>query len=80
MPLHSVGPYSGPAPTVSGVTITASGKAIANTVTTTLPVGHKGILITPSQALPANSTINVSVSGSYNGQAFTYSWSFTTGN
>ncbi len=73
-------PYSGPAPTVSGVTLTSNGNSIANTVTTSLPVGHKGILITPSQPLPANSTINVSVSGSYNGQAFSYAWSFTTGN
>jgi uncharacterized protein YkwD len=73
-------PYFGAVPSVSSASITASGKAIPNTVTTNLPVGHKGILITPTQALPANTTINVTVNGSYNAQAFSYSWSFTTGN
>ena len=71
--------YFGSTPTVGSVSLTANGKALANTVTTTLPVGHKGIQITPSQALPANTIINITVSGTYDGKAFSYSWSFTTG-
>jgi uncharacterized protein YkwD len=73
--------YHGPVPTVGGVTlVTASGQPIAHTVSTDLPVGHKGIAIRPTENLPPNTTINVTVSGTYDGEPFSYSWSFKTGN
>ena len=70
--------YFGAAPTVSSVSLTANGNPIPASYTTSLPVGHKGIEIRPSQSLPANSTINVSVTGSYDGKPFNYQWSFKT--
>lgn len=71
--------YFGPTPTVSGVSLkTASGQDIAHTVTTALPVSHKGIEIRPAGNLPANTTIDVTVTGSYDGRPFTQSWSFKT--
>ncbi|MFV9505178.1 MAG: CAP domain-containing protein [Oscillochloridaceae bacterium umkhey_bin13] len=73
--------YFGATPTVTSVNLqTASGVAIAHTITTALSAGHKGIQITPTQSLPPATTINVQVTGSYNGQAFSFSWQFTTGN
>jgi hypothetical protein len=71
--------YFGSLPTVSSVSLTANGSPIAFTSTTVLPVGHKGIEIKPSQPLPANSTITVSVAGSYDNKPFSYTWSFKTG-
>lgn len=71
--------YFGATPTASAVTLTANGSPIPFTVTTALPVNHKGIEIDPSQPLPANSTINVSVAGTYDGKPFSYQWSFKTG-
>ncbi len=70
--------YFGATPTVSSVSLTANGNPIPLSYTTALPVGHKGIEIRPSQSLPANSTINVSVTGSYDGKPFNYQWSFKT--
>lgn len=70
--------YFGATPTVSSISLTANGNPIPFTFNTTLPVNHKGIEIKPSQPLPANSTINVSVSGSYDGKPFSYQWSFKT--
>lgn len=73
--------YFGPAPSVSSTSLTTiGGAAIAHSVTTTLPVGHKGINLLPNNALPANTTFTVSVSGVYSGAPFTYTWSFSTGN
>lgn len=72
--------YFGPSPTVTASSLTAEGGApIAHTVTTALPVGHEGIEIRPAAPLPARTTIVVSVTGSYDGQPFEYSWSFATG-
>lgn len=71
--------YFGATPVVSSASLTANGKSIPFNVTTALPVNHKGIEIRPAQALPANSTITVSVSGSYDGAPFNYTWSFRTG-
>lgn len=71
--------YFGATPTVSSTSlITFGGTNLAHTADTNLPVGHKGIEIFPSQPLPANTTILVSVSGSYDGTPFTYTWQFTT--
>jgi hypothetical protein len=72
--------YFGPPPTVSSSTLTtAGGVPVPHEVTTALPVGHKGILILPSASLPASTTFVVSVTGSYEGVVFNYSWSFSTG-
>lgn len=73
-------PYFGPSPTVGTVRLTdASGTAIAFTVSTALPVGHKGIEIKPTVNLPANTTVNVNVSGTYANQTFDIRWSFSIG-
>ncbi len=73
--------YFGPSPTVGSIGLTdGSGVAIPFTATTALPVNHKGIEIKPVQSLPANARIFVSVSGSYDGVPFNFTWSFTTGN
>lgn len=73
--------YFGPTPAIGNISLTdGSGNTIPFTATTTLPVGHKGIEIKPTQSLPSNARIDVSVSGSYDGQPFSYTWSFTTGN
>lgn len=70
--------YFGSTPSVSAISLTANGTPIPFSFTASLPVGHKGIEIKPSQALPANSTINVNVSGNYDGRPFSYQWSFKT--
>jgi uncharacterized protein YkwD len=70
--------YFGATPTVSSVSLDVNGKPVAFTHTTSLPVGHKGIEIKPSQPFPPNSTIAVSVAGSYDGKPFSYQWSFKT--
>jgi uncharacterized protein YkwD len=72
--------YFGATPTVSSVSLSADGKPIPFTHTTALPVNHKGIEIKPAQPLPANSTITVSVAGSYDGKPFSHTWNFMTGN
>lgn len=71
--------YFGPVPTVSATSLsTGQGASIAHSVSTSLPANHKGILITPQSALPANTTLQVMVAGSYDGVQFSYSWSYTT--
>jgi uncharacterized protein YkwD len=70
--------YFGATPAVSSISLTANGAPIPFSYTTSLPVNHKGIEIKPSLPLPANSTINVSVAGSYDGKPFSYQWSFKT--
>ncbi|MBI3966393.1 MAG: CAP domain-containing protein [Chloroflexi bacterium] len=72
--------YFGATPVVQSTSLTtAGGTAIAHTVTTSLPAGHKGIQILPNANLPANTVINVSVEGTYDNVPFSFSWSFTTG-
>jgi hypothetical protein len=71
--------YFGPAPTVTSSNLTtAGGVVVPHEATTALPVGHKGILILPSVALPASTTFVVSVTGMYEGVPFNHSWSFST--
>lgn len=73
--------YFGPAPTLTSSSLTTSGGTpIAHTATADLSddANHKGIKLIPNASLPANTTFNVSISGTYNGSPFTYSWSFTT--
>ncbi len=72
--------YFGPEPELKSVQLrTANGTNIPHDATTQMSIGHKGIQITPKIALPKQSTIIVSVSGKYDGQPFSYSWSFSTG-
>jgi uncharacterized protein YkwD len=71
--------YFGATPTVSSVSLSVNGSPIPHTYSTSLPVGHKGIEIKPSQPFPPNSTIAVSVAGTYDGKPFNYAWSFKTG-
>ena len=52
---------------------------LEHTATTELSVGHKGIAIIPKQNLPANATIEVTVTGTYKGQPFSFTWQFRTG-
>ncbi len=73
--------YFGDTPVVSSTTLqVVGGSSIAHSVSTSLPVGHKGIVITPTVALPPSSLIEVTVNGSYAGQPFRYTWQFQTGN
>ncbi len=73
--------YFGDTPVVSSTTLqVVGGSSIAHSVSTSLPVGHKGIVITPTVALPPSSLIEVTVNGSYAGQPFSYTWQFQTGN
>jgi hypothetical protein len=72
--------YFGSSPTVTSTSLTtSSGTALAHTVTTSMPAGHKGIVISPSVSLPPNTKVTVSVSGKYDNAPFEYTWSFTTG-
>jgi len=52
---------------------------LEHTATTELSVEHKGIAIIPNQNLPANATIEVTVTGTYKGQRFSFTWQFRTG-
>lgn len=73
--------YFGPTPTLTASTITTTGgQVIAHTANTSLPAGHKGIELRPTSALPANTTFTVTITGTYSGAPFTYTWQFTTGN
>ncbi|MCS6889352.1 MAG: CAP domain-containing protein [Chloroflexus sp.] len=71
--------YFGNTPVVTATDLrVAGGAALPHTVSTDLPAGHKGIVIVPAQPLPARATIEVTVSGSYDGRPFTYTWRFQT--
>lgn len=73
--------YFGDTPVVSSTTLqVVGGSSIAHSVSTSLPVGHKGVVITPTVALPPSSLIEVTMNGSYAGQPFSYTWQFQTGN
>ncbi len=72
--------YFGAKPTLQRTQLqTADGRKLAHDATTDLPAGHKGIQITPRQNLPAYTKILVTVSGSYEGNPFNYTWAFHTG-
>jgi uncharacterized protein YkwD len=58
---------------------TVGGGAVAHQANTDLPGEHKGIQILPDVSLEPNTSYEVSVNGTYSGQAFTYTWQFTTG-
>ena len=73
--------YFGDTPVVNSTALqVVGGNSIAHIFSTALPVGHKGIVITPTVNLPPNSLIQVMVDGSYVGQPFSYTWQFQTGN
>jgi uncharacterized protein YkwD len=72
--------YFGSPPTLDAATLTTnSGTPIAHTANTLLPVGHEGIQILPSANLPDNTIFAVTVTGSYEGTPFSYTWKFSTG-
>ncbi len=72
--------YFGGSPQIGMVDLrTADGTPIQHESTTNLPAGHKGIQITPTESLPPQSVIVVTVSGTYEGTPFNYTWQFTTG-
>lgn len=74
-------PYFDQKPVVTGTSLHAlPGTALEHTATTDLPVNHKGIAITPNQAFPPNTVIEVTVIGSYKGQPFSFTWRFRTSN
>jgi hypothetical protein len=69
----------GPTPTIHATSLTsAAGVAIPHTYTTSLPSGHQGVVITPSQLLFYDTDFTVSVQGEYKGSPFTQIWTFST--
>ncbi len=79
-PITLLWPYFDQKPNLTGTALRVlPGTSLAHTATTDLPVGHKGIAITPDQNLPANATIEVTVTGTYKGQPFSFTWQFRTG-
>ncbi len=73
-------PYFGPTPTIGSTSLRIeNGPPLGHSSSTALPAGHKGILITPNAALPANTIFVVGVSGIYNATPFTFTWRFSTG-
>jgi uncharacterized protein YkwD len=72
-------PYFGSTPSLNSASLrTEAGGSVVHTADTALPVGHKGVQVLPSQNLPENTLFTVTISGSYNGTPFTYSWKFST--
>lgn len=72
--------YFGPKPQLHAVRLTTEdGKAIPYDANTDLDAGHKGIQILPKVDLPERTVIKVTISGSYDGRPFNYSWDFMTG-
>lgn len=72
-------PYFDDAPAFTSSSLRVlGGAALAHTATTSLPAGHKGIAVTPTQPLPAGATLEVTIAGSYKGQPFTLTWTFST--
>jgi hypothetical protein len=72
--------YFGPSPEgVSTSLRIKNGAPLAHTFITNLPAGHKGVSIKPTQALPNNTVIVVTITGTYNNAAFSYTWEFGTG-
>jgi hypothetical protein len=79
-PITLLWPYFDQKPNLTDTALRVlPGTSLAHTATTALPVGHKGIAITPGQNLPANATIEVTVTGTYKGQPFSFTWQFRTG-
>lgn len=73
-------PYFDQKPALSSTSLrTSAGTPLAHTATTDLPANHKGIAIIPDNPLPPNATIEVTVTGSYKGQPFSFTWQFQTG-
>lgn len=72
--------YFGSSPTVASTSLqTSAGTALPHSISTDLPAGHKGIMLLPNSDLPANSSITVRLTGTYESTPFDISWSFTTG-
>ena len=74
-------PYFGPIPIIDSTSLTTlGGDPVAHTATTELPVGHKGIVVRSGAALPNDTVFEVTMTGTYNGEPFSHSWQFGTGN
>lgn len=72
--------YIGDTPQLNSASLTAvGGGAVSIHADAALPGNHKGIQILPDVSLKPNTHYEVSVSGSYGGQSFSYTWQFTTG-
>jgi len=79
-PITLLWPYFGPDPVITTVTLTAQdGKLVDHSATTGLPANHRGIQILPTAPLVDNTVYTVLAEGTYNGQAFSYTWKFSTG-
>jgi hypothetical protein len=73
-------PYFEERPTISSTSLTTEdGSTISHQADTKLSAGHKGIQILPKEELPDNTIFIVTITGSYNGTSFSYSWKFSTG-
>lgn len=70
--------YFGPEPTIQSTSLTVDGQRFPHEAGVGLPAGHKGIEILPTADLPQNATVVVSVSGTYEGVPFEYTWQFRT--
>ena len=80
-PITLLWPYFDKEPVLTGteLRVLPEKTILERTATTELPVGHKGIAIIPKQNLPANATIEVTVTGEYKGKSFSFTWQFRTG-
>jgi len=79
-PITLLWPYFDQKPSLTGTALRVLPETtLERTATTELSVGHKGIAIIPNQNLPANATIEVTVTGTYKGQPFSFTWQFRTG-
>lgn len=63
---------------IIGATSLSAG-AISLSHTVGIPQYHKAIQLIADDSLPAQTLINVGISGTYNSAPFSYTWSFTTG-
>lgn len=73
--------YFGPSPVIGSSSLEkADGSPVAHTVTTALPVGHRGIEVLPNEPLSPNTTYQVTLTGAYDGRTFSETWSFQTNN
>jgi hypothetical protein len=73
-------PYFGPAPRLEATSLVSEdSQAIPHTANTELPAGHKGIQILPEIELAPYTGYTVIITGSYDGEPFTTTWTFSTG-
>jgi uncharacterized protein YkwD len=72
--------YFGPRPVLTSTSLTtAGGTSIPRSANNSSSANHKRIEIVPFDDLPDNTVFEVSVTGSYDGVPFSYTWKFSTG-